>query len=222
MIETKFLQAEDCEFKFSDEDYRVEGYASTFNGVDTHNDTILPGAFSKFLEKKNMPFMRFEHLPWVMPGKWIVAAEDSKGLHVVGQLTRGHSAAEDLRASMRHGTIRGLSIGFPRPEQSAFQRKNSGGRLLREINPIEISFTHNPSDRNAVIESFKSEVEAISSLADMEDFLRDVGNLSKSMTTTLVSQMKTLCRSDSGRQPEELKELISLMTAVESLKKLIK
>lgn len=203
MIETKFLQAEDCEFKFSDEDYRVEGYASTFNGTDSQNDTILPGAFSKFLEGKRMPYMRFEHLPWVIPGKWIAANEDQKGLHIVGELTRGHSASEDLRASMRHGTIRGLSIGFQSPNQNTFQRKSTGGRLLSEINLVEVSFTHNPSDRNAVIESFKSEVGAISTLADMENFLRDVGNISKSMAMTLMSQMKTVIRSESETAREQ-------------------
>jgi uncharacterized protein len=141
-------------------------------------------------------------------------------LHAIGQLTRGHSAAEDLRASMRHGTIRGLSIGFPTPNQAAFERKASGGRLINEIKLIEISFTHNPSDRNAVVDSFKSEVAAIASLADMETFLRDAGNLSRSMATTLVSQMKTLCQSDSGKQ--EMKEMVSLLTALDSLKKLTK
>jgi len=224
MLETKHLPAEECEFKFSDEDYRIEGYASTFNGNDTHKDTIVPGAFSKFLSQKRVPIMRFEHIPWLIPGKWMALSEDNKGLHIDGQLTRGHSLAEDLRASMRHGTIRGLSIGYPRPGPGTFDVKSDGGRILREINLIEVSFTHAPSDRNAVVESFKSEVAAIATLGDLEDFLRDAGNMSKSMACTLISQMKAVCLGDPDEakvRVETVKQLKSVLDKYD-IRKLIK
>jgi hypothetical protein len=72
-----------------------------------------------------------------------------------------------------------------------------------------------------VVESFKSEVAGIATLSDMEDFLRDVGNLSKSMACTLLGQMKTLCRGDSGKQSQELDRLMDTLKT-HDLKALLK
>jgi HK97 family phage prohead protease len=220
MLEYKTQPIEDCELKWHDDDWAVTGYATVWDSTDLAGDTVKRGAFEESL-KSAMPQMRFEHLRYATIGKWDKAYEDDRGLKVEGHLTRDHSLAKDLRASLRHGTIRGLSQGF-HVKPGGAENKPEGGRILKSLGLVEVSFTASPCEPLAVVESFKSEVAGLATLADMEDFLRDVGNLSKSMTTTLVSHMKTLCRSDSGRQPEEMKELISLMTAVQSLKKLIK
>ncbi len=209
MLETKTLPFEDVEFKFNDTTHTVEGYASVFNSNDLSNDTVLPGAFKGFIAKTGgRHIMRVEHFPWMHPGIWTKAAEDSKGLHVFGELTPGNSAAEDLRASMKHGTVMGLSIGFPRPDPSTFEKKSGGGRILRELAPFETSFTAVPMEPLATIESFKSELDGVDNIRDMEMFLRDSGMFSKSMATALISHVKGLCRSESEQESaEKMREL---------------
>lgn len=199
-METKQLSLEATELKWNDEDWRVEGYASVFDSVDLVGDTVVPGAFQKSLESRGLPAMHFEHLRWATPGMWVKAEEDDKGLKVTGQLTRDHSLAKDLRASLRHGTVRGLSIGFVIRDSE----QKGDNRILKEIDLYEVSFTAQPAEPQAVVTAWKSELACINSLSDFERFLRDSGDISRSMATALTSHLKTLLLSDSERVEEEI------------------
>ena len=199
-METKQLPIEEVELKFNDEEWKVEGYASVFGSVDKVGDTVIPGAFLKSLETRS-PAMHFEHLPWATPGMWTKAEEDDRGLKVTGQLTRDHSLAKDLRASLRHGTVRGLSIGFVMKKSE----QKGDNRIIQEVDLHEVSFTAAPCEPQAVVTAWKSELGNIHTLSDFERFLRDSGNLSKSMATALTSHLKTLILSDSERVDEEIK-----------------
>lgn len=226
MLEFKQTPIADVEFKFNDDDWYVEGYATVWNSVDKMGDTILPGAFTKSLSSGSPVAMRFEHLRWATVGKWESLVEDAKGLRVAGHLTRGHSLAQDLRASMRHGTIRGLSQGFWVPEGGA-KANDHGGRDLSEINLVEVSFTADPAEPKATIEAFKSVLDEIETIRDLESFLRDSGNFSKGMATALISHVKRLCRSESEQetaaQLRELQRVMQLRAVFEKydLRKLI-
>ena len=207
MLEYKSNPSEACEFKFNDDEWQVTGYATVFNSYDRVGDRILPGAFSKSLASGNPIAMHMEHQRWVTPGKWESAVEDEKGLRVMGYLTRGHSVATDLRASMRHGVIKALSQGFWIPDGGA-EKNQKGGRDIAEINLVEVSFTADPMEPNATIESFKSALMEVQNIRDMETFLRDSGNFSKSMATALISHVKALCRSESEQETaERMREL---------------
>ena len=200
-METKQTPIEAVELKWNDEEWKVEGYASVFDSVDKVGDTVLRGAFVKSLNER-MPSMRFEHLRWATPGMWTKAEEDERGLKVTGQLTRDHSLAKDLRASLRHGTVRGLSIGFVLKDSE----QDGPTRILKEVDLHEVSFTANPAEPQAIVTAWKSELGNIESLADFERFLRDSGGeISKSMATALTSHLKTLLLSDSEVVDEEIK-----------------
>ena len=199
-METKTLPLEQAELKWDDEDWRVEGYASVWDSVDKVGDTVERGAFAKSLEQRK-PAMHFEHLRWATPGMWTTAEEDDRGLKVVGQLTRDHSLAKDLRASLRHGTVRGLSIGFVLKDSE----QDGPTRILKEVDLHEVSFTAAPAEPKAVVTAWKSELATINSLGDFERFLRDTGDISRSMATALTSHLKTLLLSDSERVDEEIK-----------------
>ena len=204
-METKHLPLDACELKWDDDQWKVEGYASVFNSVDLVGDTILPGAFQKSLESGRSVGMQLEHLRWITPGMWTDMHEDEKGLRVTGQLTRDHSVAQDIRASMRHGTIRGFSIGYVVPAGGAEQKGDN--RLLKEIDLREVSFTATPAEPKAEITAWKSELAGIHSLSDFEDFLRDSGQFSKSMATALTSHLKMLLQGDPARTQEEVKRV---------------
>lgn len=212
-METKRLPIQECELKWDDESWKVAGYASVFNSVDKVGDTILPGAFEKSLKEGERVGMHLEHLRWVTPGMWTHAEENEKGLWVEGQLTRDHSVAKDLRASMRHGTIRGLSIGFIIPPDGA--KMKGDNRIIKEIDLREVSFTATPAEPKATIEVFKSELQSLDNLSDFEDFLRESGGFSKSMATALVGHLKSILRSESATEAEEAQRIREVERAEE-------
>ena len=189
-------------FKFDAESRTFEGHASTFNNVDAFGDTVIPGAFAKTLENRERPIrMRFNHFGPVI-GKFTDIREDDVGLKVNGALTPGHSVAEDAFASLKHGAIDGLSIGFRVGEGGAVKNDN-GGFDLHEIDLVEISVVEEPADLGAKIgdvKDFKETIENIENLKEAEDCLRDACGFSRSAATALVSQIKTL---DQGEPDSE-------------------
>lgn len=97
---------------------RVAVYLSTFNTIDSDNDMIMPGAFTKSIEERGVnstsnrkiAYLRFHN--WDMPiGKWVELAQDQKGLYAVGELGRS-TIGEDAFKDYEDGIIREHSIGF--------------------------------------------------------------------------------------------------------------
>lgn len=192
----KLLDVKSAQFKFNGESGEFEGYASVFDGVDSYGDTIKAGAFRKTLENRERPVrMRWNHFGPVI-GKYVELMEDSKGLFVRGQLTPGHSVAEDVKASLKHGAIDGLSIGFYLDD---YEDKPGGGREIRGLRLVEISVVEEPADLGAKIENMKSAIDEAQRLADIELILRDAG-LSRAEATALVSRVKSIADGDRKRE----------------------
>lgn len=193
-MERKLEPINSLELKFGGEG-RFEGYASIFNGVDSYGDTIVPGAYKKTLRRKagdRQIRMRWNHFGPVI-GKWTEMYEDEKGLYVKGELTPGHSVAKDVYASMTHGAVTGMSIGyFPKSARDLPE----GGRELREIELVEISVVEDPADLGARITGMKSVINELESLKAVEGWLRDAVGLSRDDATALVSRIKSVSRRD--------------------------
>lgn len=187
-IEHKLLSLESSEVKFSSDGSGViEGYASTFGGVDSYGDTVEPGAFSNTIKARQRPIqLRWQHFGPVI-GKWVDVKEDEKGLYVKGELTEGHSLAQDVHALLKHGAIEGLSIGY---FATKAEDNEHGGRNLKEIELVEVSIVESAADLNAKVTDVKA-VEDAATLKDIEMILRDAG-LSRAASTKLVSRMKAL------------------------------
>lgn len=199
-MQHKSLDLSCADFKFSSEAgaRKFSGYASVFGGVDSYGDTVLPGAYKNTLANRERPIlMRWNHHGPVI-GKWMDIREDEKGLYVEGELTPGHSVAEDAYASLKHGSVTGLSIGY-----RLLQKKDTeaGRRDLIEIDLVEISAVESPADDGAQIGSIKSDIKEAQSLKDYERVLRDAG-LSRTDATALVSGMKSLFLSESEAKDE--------------------
>jgi HK97 family phage prohead protease len=202
MMEKKSLNLEAIELKFAEEGRKFSGYASVFGGVDSYGDTILPGAYKKTLRKRERPVMlRWNHHGDVI-GKWLSIEEDERGLRVEGELTPGHSKADDVYASLKHGAISGLSIGY-RPVQ--IREIGDGKRELKEIELVEISIVEMPADNGAHVEDVKSAIDGADSLKEIERLLRDAGGFSKGEACALVARVKSLARSES--EPEKPAEI---------------
>lgn len=162
------------------------GYASMFGGVDSYGDTIMPGAYAKTIAERERPIqMRWNHYGEII-GKWTRIEEDDKGLYVEGELTPNHSKAMDVYASLMHGAISGMSIGY-RPAK--FTENDNGGLDLYEIDLVEISIVESPADNNAHVARIKSMVDEAKSIKDFENILRESG-FSRSSSTWFVEGLK--------------------------------
>ena len=177
------------------------GYASKFNGVDSYGDTILPGAYKDTIGGRERPIqMRWNHFGPVI-GKWTAMKEDQNGLYVEGQLTPGHSVAEDVYASIKFGSVTGMSIGYRIKDSEDILDKSGSktGRLLKQIDLVEISVVESPADVGAQVGNVKSAVDDATSLKELEALLRDAGGFSKSEATAIIAKARNIGRSDSAQ-----------------------
>jgi len=195
-IKHKFLNLKSCDVKVKADANGAlvfSGYASVFNGVDSYGDTIQPGAYANTLETRERPVrMRWNHYGPVI-GVWKDVKEDDVGLFVEGELTPGHTVAQNVGASMKHGAVDGLSIGY-RVQDS---EKNGDVTVLKEIELVEISVVEEPADLAALVSEIKSSIETASTLKELEMILRDAGQFSKSGAEAFISRVKE-CLGDPG------------------------
>jgi hypothetical protein len=200
----KLLNLNESTLKFYEGKQGVfSGYASVFGGVDSYGDTIMPGAYLNTIGKRDRPVqMRWNHYGDII-GKWTRMEEDEKGLYVEGELTPGHSKAQDVYASLMHGAISGMSIGY-RPTK--FEENETGGYNLAEIELIEVSIVESPADNSAHIERIKIAVQSADSLKDYENILRESG-FSKAGATLFISSLKRQAQGEPVVEPEVLEEV---------------
>lgn len=209
-METKRLTLDTLELRLDGEAMQFQGYASVFGGIDAYGDTIDPKAYERTLKRKasDRPIrLRWNHFGPVI-GKWVDMVVDAKGLLVTGQLTPGHSVAMDAYASMKHGAVDGLSIGFY-PKQ--IEMLEGDRRLLKEIELVEISVVEDPADLGAKIGDVKSILDAAKSLKEIETLLREAGGFSRADAVSLVARIKSMCQSESDAESKARDELSRIL-----------
>tara|TARA_Y100000310_G_scaffold142034_1_gene141495 strand:- start:3943 stop:4575 length:633 start_codon:yes stop_codon:yes gene_type:complete len=198
-MELKLLNTKMTDVKFDETGLKFSGYASVFNGVDSYNDTIVKGAYKETLIGREREVkLRWNHHGGVI-GKWTEIKEDDHGLWVEGELTPNHSLANDVAASMKHGAIDGMSIGYYVTDSE--QKGNI--RELKQIELIEISVVEEPADNFARVSELKSLTEC-KSLKDIEKSIRKSFGLSQTEATAIVSAVKNVVH---GEREDETKEV---------------
>ena len=212
-MQHKLIDLGSIEVKFDDARRGFfSGYASKFGGVDSYGDTVMPGAYLSTLEMRKRPVqMRWNHYGEVI-GKWLDIRETEHGLWVEGELTPGHSKAEDVYASLKHGAISGLSIGYRAIK--AYPNEN-GGVDLHEIDLVEISVVESPADLAAQIGDVKSAIDDLKTVRDIERFVRESG-YAKEDATMLVSRIKSIVR---GELEQEMKHTNEIAQAIRDMSK---
>ena len=199
-MERKSLELQSVELKFDDAGRKFSGYASVFNGVDSYGDTILPGAYKLTLAERQRPIqLRWNHFGPVI-GKWTALREDEKGLYVEGELTPGHSVAEDAYSLLKHGAVTGMSIGYRIPAGGA--ERDGQKRLIKQIDLVEISIVESPADLGAQIGDVKSAIDEAESLKEIEALLRDAAGFSRADATALVARIKSMCHGERDTQDQ--------------------
>ena len=203
-MEHKQIPLESVDLKFS-EGRTFSGYASKFHGVDSYGDMILPGAYADTLSARTRPIrMRWNHHGPVI-GKWLELREDGDGLFVKGELTPGHSVAEDVYAGLKHGSLDGLSIGYRIPPGGS--TRDGKIRKLKRIDLVEVSVVEEPADLAARIADVKSAIDEAASLKEIEALLRDAGGFTRADATGLVARIKSLAHGERDAEAKRLAEL---------------
>lgn len=140
----------------------VSGYASVFGGEpDTYGDVIAPGAYAASLAEHKAagtrPLLLWQHDTAEPVGVWEALEEDDHGLKVSGRLVLETTRGRDTYALLKAGALNGLSIGY---RVRDFERRPGGGRLLKQIDLIEISLVSVPAETRARLTSVKSDATA--------------------------------------------------------------
>ena len=191
-----------------------EGYASTFGNIDSFGDTIMKGAFSDTITDRQHPvLMLANHNSSFAIGKWLELVEDDTGLYAMGEITPGNTVASNVYASMKHGAVSGLSIGFRIKKPDGAEEIEGGGRRINKIQLEEISIVGFPADSDARIATVKSEISNIESIRDCEALLRDAG-FSRSMAKAFISQLRPIYQREAD---EELQRKQAQSAALEWL-----
>ena len=212
---------ETCQLKFASEGTgEFEGYASVYHSNDAVNDTIVPGAFSKSLESgRNIKLFQNHKQHEVPVGDWISLTEDSRGLRAVGKIDLNHKDGPTVYSALKRGAMDGLSVGFTMADDD-FEMKNDGGRIIKNLDLMEISVVNFPCEGQARISAVKADLAALCSLSDCEDYLRDAGGFSKSMATALVSHILKVSRGEPEAKDNEITRILGaeMRDVINSLK----
>ena len=218
MIQRKNISLGEMELKFASNG-GFKGYASVFGGVDSYSDTIVAGAYKGVIERISngdsiMPKMFVNHKSWEIPvGKWTYLEEDSKGLYMEGEFTKGNPQADVIKAALQHGTVDGLSIGFMIGDYEMVENDGESLRMIKSINELpEVSIVTYPADDNARVDltTVKSALDNINTVRDFEKFLREVAGFSNSLARETAKSARAIF-SQVGLEeisdlPKELKQ----------------
>lgn len=178
------------------EDGMIEGYGSVFGVRDSYSDIVAAGAFKASLAAHKaagtMPALLWQHRSDEPIGVWKAMTEDEKGLAVVGQLAMDTTRGREAHALLKMGALNGLSIGFYSKEWK-YDTENDV-RTLTEVDLWETSLVTFPANTAARVTAVKS-IEALESLRDVEQMLRDRG-FTKTEAVALVAKIKGMRPGD--------------------------
>lgn len=122
----------------------IEGYAALFGVADQMRDVVRAGAFASSLHRSPRLPMLVEHDARLMAGEWIDVHEDGRGLFLRGEIRDDMPGAARAKRMIARG-IDGLSIGFV----PIVQHRSASGRLLSEIDLLEVSIVTHPMQPQA-------------------------------------------------------------------------
>lgn len=146
-LETKFDTSDDG---------AIEGKAWEFAKPDRVGDMIEPAAFKGAALPLPMLFGHDQNDP---VGVWETMGEAKGGLVVKGRLlVEDVARAREVRALVRSGAVRGLSLGFSTRKAVA---RPGGGRTIKALELLEVSLVTLPMHPGARVTSAKSAVEAL-------------------------------------------------------------
>ena len=164
------------EFKAStseDDAQRGSGFAAVFNNVDSYQDVIQSGAFTKSIKRKGAKGVKFlwQHNSDEPIGVTTALEERKKGLYIEWDFVTEVTRAREARALAKAGAVDGLSIGYTVPKGGSDFDQEKGIRYLKEIDLWEVSLVTFPANPRALV----SGVKQAQTVRELEAALRDEG-----------------------------------------------
>ncbi|ALK09496.1 HK97 family phage prohead protease [Blastochloris viridis] len=160
-IETKLL---------SDDSGAISGIGWKYDQPDRIGDMIAPGALAKAAFP--LPMLAFHDMGDPI-GTWDSATDKGGAWHVKGHLLVDEVArAREVRALVRAGAIKGLSIGFITGKA---EPRQGGGRLIKSLELIEVSLVTLGMHPGAKVTSAKSAVLALNIAAAINRATAQIG-----------------------------------------------
>lgn len=121
-------------------------YASVFNNIDSYGDVVIPGAFSKDLQRwkasgNNIPVLFSHNMsdPDLNIGHVVEATEDDNGLLVKCQLDLDNPKAKQVYRMLKGRRIDQMSFAYDVIEGSPAQRDGEQVFELRDLKLYEVS-----------------------------------------------------------------------------------
>lgn len=207
----------DFEYKANSNDRTFEGYASTWD-KDLGGDQIMPNAFKKTIMERfprNKIKILWQHnepigLPTHME-------EDSKGLYVIGKISKTRLGDEALEL-MKDKVVDQMSIGYDVVQDEMADDQST--RYLKELVLYEFSpvtFPMNPqADITSVKNHFNTLVKEFSNPL-MATMIKEGRALSKANVESLKTAIETLQGILSQVEKVEPKNLHSIVNPFEEL-----
>jgi HK97 family phage prohead protease len=146
-----------------------DGYASVFGVLNSYGFGFDAGAFTKTLQENPNPVLLWQHNTDEPIGVIVKAEEDKKGLKIRGAMVPEVTKAQEARALMMAGAVRGLSIGFVPLKDRMDEKKNAW--FVTEAKLREVSAVTFAADPKASISRVLSDLDLITRQRD--DLSRD-------------------------------------------------
>lgn len=126
---------------------KFAGYAALFDVADGSGDIIRRGAFARAIaEAKGLP-LYWQHKPDQRIGAVESIAEDGRGLRVIARIDNPQGRAG---IALARREVSGLSFGYrARGYRTLPGRGSKGGRLLEDIDLLEVSLVTHPLQHGA-------------------------------------------------------------------------
>lgn len=176
------------ELKDISETGTFDGYGSVFGVKDSYDEIVAPGAFSESLAMGKMPALLWQHRSGEPIGVYTAMAEDNIGLHVSGQLAMKTARGAEAYELLKMKAISGLSIGFVTREDS--YDRVTGIRTLKKVDLWEVSLVTFPANDAARVQGVKA-IEGMTTLSEIEDYLREAGGFSRNEAKCLIARIKS-------------------------------
>jgi hypothetical protein len=184
-------------------DNTFEGYASVFDNIDGHRDIVEKGAFSKTIQESKRVKILWQHDPFQPIGKPLVMSEDSKGLHVKGQIANTQ-LGKDALILMKDGVIDELSIGFNTIKDDWDSKAQV--RRIKEVKLWEFSLVTFAANELATINAVKNRGQGIEGLLfNLNEELKAgkvLSDKNKSLVTNAIDALQALLSATEGKSVE--------------------
>lgn len=176
------------EVKAVSDDGTFSGYGSVFGVVDSYNERVMPGAFTRSIDEKGASgvALLWQHRSDTPIGVYTEMREDERGLYVEGRLALGTEKGREAYELMKMGWKAGLSIGFMPVET---EKADDGVREVRDVDLWETSIVTFPANAASMVEQVRAKIENGDepTKRDIERLLTRDAGLSRSKAAALLA-----------------------------------